>query len=38
MNIRKPVDYGTMYWELTTILGQNLPQMIEIYAIGKTIS
>ena len=38
MNIRKPVDYGTMYRELTTILGQNLPQMIEIYAIGKTIS
>ena len=38
MNIRKPVDYGTMYRELTAILGQNLPQMIEIYAIGKTIS
>ena len=38
MNVRKPVDYGTMYRELTTILGQNLPQMIEIYAIGKTIS
>ena len=38
MNVRKPVDYGTMYRELTTILGKNLPQMIEIYAIGKTIS
>ena len=38
MNVRKPVDYGTMYRELTAILGQNLPQMIEIYAIGKTIS
>ena len=38
MNIRKPVDCGTMYRELTAILGQNLPQMIEIYAIGKTIS
>ena len=38
MNDRKPVDYGTMYRELTAILGQNLPQMIEIYAIGKTIS
>ena len=37
MNVRKPVDYGTMYRELTTILGQNLPQMIEIYAIGKAI-
>ena len=38
MNVRKPVDYGTMYRELTAILAQNLPQMIEIYAIGKTIS
>ena len=38
MNIRKPVDYGTMYRELTAILAQNLPQMIEVYAIGKTIS
>ena len=38
MNIRKPVDYGTMYRELTAILAQNLPQMEEIYAIGKTIS
>ena len=38
MNVRKPVDYGTMHRELTAILGQNLPQMIEIYAIGKTIS
>ena len=38
MNVRKPVYYGTIYRELTAILGQNLPQMIEIYAIGKTIS
>ena len=38
MNIRKPVDYGTMYRELTTILAQNLLQMDKIYAIGKTIS
>lgn len=38
MNVRKLVDYGTIYRELTAILGQNLPQMIEIYAIGKTIS
>ena len=38
MNIRKPVDYGIMYRELTAILTQNLPQMDEIYAIGKTIS
>ena len=38
MNVRKPVDYGTMYRELTVILAQNLSQMIEIYAIGKTIS
>ena len=38
MNVRKPVDYGTMYRELTAILAQNLPQMDEIYAIGKVIS
>ena len=38
MNIRKPVDYGTMYRELTAILAQNLPQMDEVYAIGKAIS
>ena len=38
MNVRKPVDYSTMYRELTAILAQNLPQMIEIYAIGKAIS
>ena len=38
MNVRKPVDYGVMYGELTAILAQNLPQMDEIYAIGKTIS
>ena len=38
MNVRKPANYGTMYRELTAILAQNLPQMIEIYAIGKTIS
>ena len=35
MNVRKPVDYSTMYRELTAILAQNLPQMDEIYAIGK---
>ena len=38
MNVRKPVDYGTMHRELTAILTQNLPQMDEIHAIGKTIS
>ena len=38
MNVRKPVDYGAMYRELSAILAQNLPQMDEIYAIGKTIS
>ena len=38
MNVRKPVDYSTMYRELTAILAQNLPQMEEIYAIGKGIS
>ena len=38
MNVRKPVDYGTMYRELTAILTQNLLQMDEVYAIGKAIS
>jgi len=38
MNVRKPVDYGTMYRELTTIPAKNLPHMIEIHAIGKVIS
>ena len=38
MNVRKPVDYGTMHRELTAILAQNLPQMNEIHAIGKVIS
>ena len=38
MNVRKPADYGTMYREFATILAQTLPQMDEIYAIGKTIS
>ena len=38
MNVRKPVDYGTMYRKLGAILAQNLPQMDEVYAIGKTIS
>ena len=38
MNVRKPVDYGTMYQELPVILAQKLSQMDEIYAIGKTIS
>ena len=37
MNVRKPVDYGAMYRELTEILAQNLSQMEEIHAIGKTI-
>ena len=38
MNVRKPLDYGTMCREFATILAQTLPQMDEIYAIGKTIS
>ena len=38
MNVRKPVDYGTMYRELVAILAQNLPQMYEVYAISKAIS
>ena len=38
MNVRKSVDYGAMYRELTEILARNLPQMDEIHAIGKAIS
>ena len=38
MNVRKLVDYGTMYQELAAILAQNLPQMDEIHVIGKAIS
>ena len=38
MNVRKPVDYGTMCRELTAILAQNLPQMDEIHAIGRAIN
>ena len=38
MNVRKPVYYDAMYRELATILAQNLPQMDEVYAIGKTVS
>ena len=38
MNVRKPVDYSTMYRELAAILAQNLPQMNKIYAIGKIVS
>ena len=38
MNVRKPVDYSTMYRELAAILAQNLPQMGEIHAIGKAVS
>ena len=34
MNVRKPADYGTIYRKLTAIL----PQMDEVYAIGKVIS
>ena len=33
MNVRKPADYGTIYRKLTAIL----PQMDEVYAIGKVI-
>lgn len=38
MNVRKPVDYSTMHRELTAILAQHLPQMKEVYAIGKAVS
>lgn len=37
MNIRKPTDYSTMYEELNEILFENLPQMEEIHAIGKSV-
>ena len=38
MNVRKPANYGTMHRKLVAILVQNLPQMDEVYAIGKAIS
>ena len=38
MNVRKPADYSAMYQELTAILSRNLPQMDEIYAIGKAVN
>ena len=38
MNVRKSVDYSAMYRELSAILAQNLPQMEEVYAIGKLIN
>ena len=38
MNVRKSVNYGTMYRELAAILAQNLSQMDEVCAIGKAIS
>ena len=38
MNVRRPVNYSTMYQELTAILSQNLSQMDEVYAVGKAIS
>ena len=38
MNVRKAVDYGTMYRKLTAILAQNLPQMDEVYAISRAVS
>ena len=38
MNVRKPADYSAIYRELTEILARNLPQMDEIYAIGKAVS
>ena len=38
MNVRKAVDYSTMYRELAAILAQNLSQMEEIFAISKAIS
>ena len=37
MNVRKPVDYGTMYLELTAILAQNLPQMGEMEKLGHGV-
>lgn len=38
MKVRKSVDYGAIYRELTAILAQNLPQMDEVHAIGKAVS
>ena len=38
VNVRKPVNYSTMYQELVTILAQNLSQTEEAYAIGKAVN
>ena len=37
MNIRKLIDYSTLYAELDKVLSENRPQMEEIYAIGGAI-
>lgn len=37
MNVRKRIDYNTMYAELDEILSEKLPQMEEIHAIGRVI-
>lgn len=37
MNVRKSVDYSTLYAELDEVLSENLSQMEEIHAIGKAI-
>lgn len=37
MNIRKSIDYSTLYAELDKVLSENRPQMEEIHAIGRAI-
>lgn len=38
MNIRKPIDYSTMYMELDTLMTADLPQMKLYFEIGQLVS
>ena len=38
MNIRKPVDYSTMFEALDSLVQSNLPQMELYREIGRTVS
>lgn len=38
MNVRKPIDYGTMFTSLDTLMSADLPQMELYWEIGKLVS
>ena len=38
MNVRKSVDYGSMFAALDTLMAANLPQMERYYEIGRLVS